>query len=452
MNEENQDPNTATAVAEVETSPDAVDCELILSSQNEAMMVLTDQPTMDKVIAHIRSETEALEPDLTTAKGREAIASAAYKVTRSKTFLFKARKELVSGIKAKAKDIDVHGKRINDELELLAKDTRRPLDEWEEAETLRQSNITAIYTLIDNAVSQAEKWATMSVTDILDLIDHVGDILIDRDLFNSDGEHEAAVSKRDAASATIQTAMQHCERRDADKAELEQLRLEKEQNAAEQAERERVATEEAERKERAEVAERQRVAHEKRIEEEKRRAVEEARVAAEDKARKDALEVERKQKEEAAASQKAIDDARAEEAEARQKAADAAQSAIAAAKAETVEAEQRAEDSRIAIEDKSREEKAITQKALDNAKAEADKAKAEAERMKQVAASNEAARIEQKRQQDEDEQKAKENEQRAIELRKDWKAAIVSRIDQRPAHETADMIISGELSFEHLVG
>lgn len=76
-------------------------------------------------------------PDLSTAKGREAIKSNAYKVTRSKTILDTLGKELVAGLRSKVSEVDALRKIIRDSLDQAKDDARAPLTAWEEAEKAR---------------------------------------------------------------------------------------------------------------------------------------------------------------------------------------------------------------------------------------------------------------------------------------------------------------------------
>ena len=64
-----------------------------------ALEVYKTENGLDPWIAKIRKEVESFVPDVTTKKGRDAIASIAYKVAKSKTALDNLGKELVSELK-----------------------------------------------------------------------------------------------------------------------------------------------------------------------------------------------------------------------------------------------------------------------------------------------------------------------------------------------------------------
>ena len=86
---------------------------------------------LDDLLARIREEATTLVPDVSTTAGRKEIASVAYKVSRSKTTIDEAGKVLVSGWKAKAKEVDGWRKKSRDTLDALREEVRAPLYEWE---------------------------------------------------------------------------------------------------------------------------------------------------------------------------------------------------------------------------------------------------------------------------------------------------------------------------------
>lgn len=92
------------------------------------------EPWLDK----IRAEVTGHVPDLTTKKGRDAIASLAFKVRKAKTALDEIGKEQVDRLKEIPKKIDAERKRMRDTLDALADEVRAPLTQWQEAEEARQ--------------------------------------------------------------------------------------------------------------------------------------------------------------------------------------------------------------------------------------------------------------------------------------------------------------------------
>lgn len=153
----------------VETSaPDVV--ELALIGKPNAMALF--QPNgLDLILDKIRSEVALHVPDISSERGRKAIASLARKVASSKVRLDDLGKELVSEAKAQISTIDSERKRMRDELDQLRDETRRPLTEWEDAEKSRVQahedainemlNIVALDTLdgINRQVQHVEEFA-----------------------------------------------------------------------------------------------------------------------------------------------------------------------------------------------------------------------------------------------------------------------------------------------------
>ena len=61
--------------------------ELIVIQKETALDIFTTQKGLDPIIEKIRQEVLSIAPDVSTRKGRDAIASNAAKVSRSKTYL-----------------------------------------------------------------------------------------------------------------------------------------------------------------------------------------------------------------------------------------------------------------------------------------------------------------------------------------------------------------------------
>jgi len=81
----------------------------------------------EKVKAHISKEV----PDVTTAKGRAAIASNSGKVSSSKTAVEKPGRAYLKKIKELPKSIETELREFVDLMDKLRDDTRQPLTDWE---------------------------------------------------------------------------------------------------------------------------------------------------------------------------------------------------------------------------------------------------------------------------------------------------------------------------------
>lgn len=67
---------------------------LAIPERTELVALFTKEGGIDPIIARIEAEVRSHVPDVTTKRGRDAIASLAYKVARSKTTLDEAGKSL----------------------------------------------------------------------------------------------------------------------------------------------------------------------------------------------------------------------------------------------------------------------------------------------------------------------------------------------------------------------
>ncbi|MFO3906423.1 hypothetical protein AAHD62_18145 [Enterobacter hormaechei] len=105
--------------------------DLVVIEKSNAMAVFTSKEQLDPLLEKIESEVRSFVPDVTTRKGRDAIASMAHKVARSKTYIDNAGKDLVAELKALPKQIDESRRIVRERLDALKDEVRRPLTEWE---------------------------------------------------------------------------------------------------------------------------------------------------------------------------------------------------------------------------------------------------------------------------------------------------------------------------------
>lgn len=304
-------------------------------------IVLTDKAQRESFYEHIQREVDAFEPDTSTEKGRKAIKSLAYKITRTKTAIDDAGKKLNEEARARINAVDAERRTVKEKLTALATAVRQPLTDWEEFEAERVEKCRAIIAGFKSASLVTIEDTEASVRA------RGGDVWkteLDAELFR-DMLPEAEAAKT-LAIDTLKAAMARLAKEEADRAELDRLRAEQ----AEREERERAEREAREAEERR-VAE-ERAAEAKRIADE--RAAEERRVAAEKAeaeriARAAREAAEQAQREAAAAAQREIDEANRRAAEA-ERAAQAERDRIAAE-----EAERQAEAKRLAAEQAARE-------------------------------------------------------------------------------------------------
>ena len=97
----------------------------------------------EDLISRIEEEARSVLPDVSTPKGRKAVASNASKVARSKTYLDGLGKELVASLKQQSKLIDEERRRMRTRLSELKTEVRQPLTDFENREKARVISLQA---------------------------------------------------------------------------------------------------------------------------------------------------------------------------------------------------------------------------------------------------------------------------------------------------------------------
>jgi len=231
--------------------------DLVVIEKSNAMAVFTSSEQLDPLIAAIESEARSLVPDVTTKKGRDAIASMAHKVARSKTYIDNAGKDLVAELKALPRQIDESRRLVRERLDALKDEVRRPLTEWEaEQERIKQEEESK-----RAAEEQAKKVEAK----------HEMALLMNKD-FDRDAAEAKAEAERQRIAHEEELKRQAAEQAKREAAEAAQREI----DAAAAREREALlAKERAEReaKEAAELADRNRIAAEQKAERDKQEAI-----------------------------------------------------------------------------------------------------------------------------------------------------------------------------------
>ena len=120
----------------------------LIPIENAQPGVLFAPGGLDQLLSRIAGEARALVPDTSTKKGRDAIASNAHKVARSKTYLEEIGKGYAAEIKELPKRVDAERKRVRNILQALQDEVRAPLTEWERAEAALQAEADALVHII----------------------------------------------------------------------------------------------------------------------------------------------------------------------------------------------------------------------------------------------------------------------------------------------------------------
>lgn len=221
--------------------------DLVVIEKANALTVFKSADQIEEILAKVEREVMSFVPDVTTAKGRKEIASLAYRVSQTKSYLDGLGKDLVSELKEVPKLIDANRKTVRDRLDVLRDKARQPVTDWE----AEQERIKAE----EEARIAAEKLAAQIEAD--------HEIAL---LLNDKFDRDAAEAKAEAERQRI--AHEEEIKRQA----VEQARIEAEQKA--QQEREAAARREADLKAAKEKAEADAKAAQERAEREAKEAQE----------------------------------------------------------------------------------------------------------------------------------------------------------------------------------
>lgn len=105
--------------------------DLVVIEKANALTVFKSADQIEEILAKVEREVMSFVPDVTTAKGRKEIASLAYRVSQTKSYLDGLGKDLVADLKEIPKLIDANRKTVRDRLDALRDKARQPFTEWE---------------------------------------------------------------------------------------------------------------------------------------------------------------------------------------------------------------------------------------------------------------------------------------------------------------------------------
>ncbi|MCF5551924.1 hypothetical protein L6218_06230 [Pseudomonas syringae pv. syringae] len=113
---------------------------VVVPPKETALAVFSTANGLEPWLQKVRLKVDEFQnsiPDLKTKKGRDAVASMAHQIAKSKTALEAVGKEISAQQKEIPKKIDAERKRVWDMLESWQKEVRKPLTDWEEANDKR---------------------------------------------------------------------------------------------------------------------------------------------------------------------------------------------------------------------------------------------------------------------------------------------------------------------------
>ena len=229
--------------------------QLVVIEPTSAVALFTEGEGVEAMLADIRKQATSLVPDLSTAKGRKEIASIAFSVAKTKTYLDGFGKELTDKYKEIPKRIDANRKLIRDTLDALKDEVRAPLTQYEAAEEARVAALQSRLARLNELGSYAS--IEIAAADLQVMLNEVEQNALDdtwQELLP-----QATVAK-ELAAKRLGEALAARQKYEAEQAELEQLR----QKQAEQdrIDRERLIAEQAAEQARREEENRQRLERE----------------------------------------------------------------------------------------------------------------------------------------------------------------------------------------------
>ena len=187
-------------------------------------------------IDRVREEVSGEVPDLSTKKGRDRIASLAAKVSKSKVAVEKPGREYLKRLKEMPKVVEAELRGFVTDMDALRDEVRKPLTDWEAAEAARVAeHKSGLESLRNTDTTDAS--AAMIKSLIADM--EAEEIGPDWEEFEAEAHRVKA-----ASLATLREALAKREQYEAEQAELERLRAEREAQA--QREREAQLVREAE--------------------------------------------------------------------------------------------------------------------------------------------------------------------------------------------------------------
>lgn len=104
---------------------------------DQAIEIFTKSEGLDAFKEQFKSDILSVVPDLSTQKGRDAVASNAFKANKQKSKFEATGKALSAEYKDIPKKIDATRKMLREFFEEIAVEARRPLTEWEAEEAIK---------------------------------------------------------------------------------------------------------------------------------------------------------------------------------------------------------------------------------------------------------------------------------------------------------------------------
>lgn len=199
--------------------------EIVAVEQPEIIEAFKVEGGTKALFDRVSENARSVVFDMSVKKDRESLKSFAYSLARIKTTVDNHGKELVSGIKQQAAVIDADRKFWRDNMELLQDEIRKPLTDFEQAEKDRvakhENAIQAIKGFANN-----DFLITASSSMIEGAIAAINDRVIDSSY--EEYEEQAKLAKFGTIE-TLRNALTETQALEAERAELERLRIAEQQ-------------------------------------------------------------------------------------------------------------------------------------------------------------------------------------------------------------------------------
>ncbi|KPB83853.1 hypothetical protein BTW15_01460 [Pseudomonas syringae pv. tomato] len=197
---------------------------VVVPPKETALAVFSTANGLEPWLQRVRLKVDEFQnsiPDLKTKKGRDAVASMAHQIAKSKTALEAVGKEISAQQKEIPKKIDAERKRVWDMLESWQKEVRKPLTDWEEANDKRiDAHNDGIQRIKDLAVFAETPSAA-----------NVAQIIADLELVEINDSWEEflaeAAQAKDRSLATLRTLLADRTKHEAELAEIAKFNAEK---------------------------------------------------------------------------------------------------------------------------------------------------------------------------------------------------------------------------------
>ena len=244
---------------------------------------------INSIIEQITTQAreKARNLDAETQKGRKELASIAYSVSKTKTWLDEQGKNLVSEAKSKIKVVDNERKAVRDQLDLLRDEIRKPVTDFEDAERKLIENANKIKNLCESLKTPTDEFGNLlSSAQIKTRLDSVNEIIID------DNQYQAEL--KDIVELTQLWLKNLLHSVDEQEKQAEEIKRIQAEEAAKAAEAERIARDERIAFEAAELERKAAEAEIAKVQKEAEQAIENERKRIEQERQSEKLEQERK--------------------------------------------------------------------------------------------------------------------------------------------------------------